>query len=71
MTGGRGRAAPPPLKVLRGAPSPEELAALTGVLAALAARGGGRAAVPDAGRTAAWQRVRAEEIRPGSWMAPS
>ncbi|MGA5817961.1 acyl-CoA carboxylase epsilon subunit [Kitasatospora sp. NPDC094028] len=71
MTGAPARAVPPPVRVLRGAPSPEDLAVLTGVLAALAARGGGRAAGRDPGRAATWQRVRAEEIRPGSWMALS
>ncbi|WP_158845522.1 acyl-CoA carboxylase subunit epsilon [Streptomyces sp. NRRL WC-3742] len=58
------------LRVLRGAPSPEELAALTAVLTALAARAG-QAGSPARDRTAGWQRVRPGDIRPGSWMSPS
>lgn len=60
------------LRVLRGAPSPEELAALTAVLTAVAARvGDGEGAHAARDRTAGWQRVRPGDIRPGSWMSHS
>ena len=56
-----------PVKVVSGAPTPEELAAVTVVLTALQGGGDG---VPEPGPTAAtWRHAGSRGFPPASWMA--
>ncbi|WP_018333944.1 acyl-CoA carboxylase epsilon subunit [Actinomycetospora chiangmaiensis] len=72
MTGPEEEApARPVLRIVRGDPSPEELAALTAVLAAASGGGG---AEPEAGPTSVWTERSALVRRPvhpgpGAWRA--
>jgi hypothetical protein len=61
----------PALRIVRGAPTPEELAVVTAVVAAA---GSGEAAAPEPPRRGrwsdpAWQHVRVPYPGPGSWAS--
>ncbi|MCZ4123384.1 acyl-CoA carboxylase subunit epsilon [Streptomyces sp. H39-S7] len=63
-----GPTAPALFRVVKGRPTPEELAAVTAVLTTLSvSRAGGPGQVPDGESPAGWDRLDARSFPPTSW----